>query len=245
MRLSRFYQAVLSESIGYAEVDLESGQLKSAGGLWPSYREKCLQTGQHFLDLLCEKLQNVYGLLCLRDINAQKQREDEQIRAANHDPLTGIFNRAAFEQAVADFVRSRTETPCGILILLDVDNFKMINDQMGHLKGDEALRVVSHVLLTVFGKESIIGRLGGDEFLAFVYNCSPDGLMEKFDQLLNQLQTSQTFSISSSIGATFVSPENFNYIQSLHEADTALYYCKKNGKNQFRFYHEFPPQEKR
>ncbi len=303
MRLSQFYQAMLSESIGYAEVDLESGQLKSAGGLWMSYRENYLQTNRHFIEVLSEKLQslispeelklfrscqtpegwqqvirsgkpirlcyrrpirnklswvelvmhifqeeitqNVYGLLCLRDINAQKQREDEQLRAASRDPLTGIFNRTAFEQAVTNFVRSSVETPCGVLILMDIDNFKKINDQMGHLKGDEALRIVSHILLMVFGKESIIGRLGGDEFLVFVYNCDYNGLVEKFNLLLEQLQTSQTPPLSSSIGATFVSPENFSYIQSLREADTALYHSKQNGKNQFRFYRSFPSHGER
>ena len=296
MRLSRFYQAMLSESIGYAEVDLESGQLKSVGGIWESYRQDYLQSSRHFIDVLSERLepvvspceltqfrrcctpegwqqvirsgqpvrlcyrrpvrnrlcwvelvmhifqeeitQNVYALLYLRDINARKEREDEQLRAASHDPLTGIYNRTAFEQAVTNYVRSSVDTPCGALMLLDIDNFKKINDQLGHLKGDEALRMVASLLLTAFGSDSYIGRLGGDEFLVFAGSSHLLQLEQQVSQLLKQLNTGGTLALSGSIGITTITPENFSYNLALRQADAALYQSKKNGKNQFSFYQD-------
>lgn len=296
MRLSRFYQAMLSESIGYAEVDLESGQLKSVGGIWESYRQDYLQSSRHFIDVLSERLepvvspceltqfrrcctpegwqqvirsgqpvrlcyrrpvrnrlcwvelvmhifqeeitQNVYALLYLRDINARKEREDEQLRAASHDPLTGIYNRTAFEQAVTNYVRSSVDTPCGALMLLDIDNFKKINDHLGHLKGDEALRMVASLLLTTFGSDSYIGRLGGDEFLVFAGSSHLLQLEQQVSQLLKQLNTGGTLSLSGSIGITTITPENFSYNLALRQADAALYQSKKNGKNQFSFYQD-------
>ncbi len=299
MRLSRFYQAMLSESIGYAEVDMESGQLKVAGGIWESYRQDYLHTSRDFIDILAERLeslvspeelavfrscrtpegwqrviekgqpvrlcyrrpvrnrlcwvelvmhvfkeevtQNVYGLLCLRDINARKEREDQQLRAASHDPLTGIYNRTAFEKVVTNHVRSSIDAPCGMLMLMDIDNFKSINDEMGHLKGDEALRRVSGLLLDSFGPDSCIGRLGGDEFLIFTPNSQLSLLSQQLTRMLNRLQ-SDRMPLSGSVGATIVSPENFSYNLSLRQADAALYQSKKNGKNQFSFYQDLMSQ---
>ena len=112
-----------------------------------------------------------------------------QLRAASHDPLTGIYNRTAFEKVVTNHVRSSIDAPCGMLMLMDIDNFKSINDKMGHLKGDEALRRVSGLLLDSFGPDSCIGRLGGDEFLIFTPNSQLSLLSQQLTRMLNRLQS--------------------------------------------------------
>ena len=161
MRIRRFYQVLLSEAIAYAEVDLESGQLKSIGGLWSGYEQDYRRSTVHFLTLMEQRLahylseedmkefrryrdcaswnelfqdqvssrafsyrrpvgqqmrwvelvihmfredltQNAYALIYLRDINNEKEKEVSQEEAASRDPLTGLYNRAAFEREMID-----------------------------------------------------------------------------------------------------------------------------------------------
>ncbi|WP_158098974.1 EAL domain-containing protein [Flavonifractor sp. An100] len=300
-RVKGFYQALLSETVAYAEVDLESGQLKAQGGLWQDYAQDYRQGSQpHFIQVLEERLtqylpaeelkelksyrsregwsrllgqgentrrlyyrrpigeelrwvelvihifredttQNAFALIYLKDINAQKEREFAQVEAANRDPLTGKYNRAAFEREMSAYVHrfDKEAGPCGILMLLDVDNFKEINDQMGHLEGDRALKQVSKILTYTFRQEDLIGRMGGDEFLVFVKgHLERAQLEERLQQLLQRMQTDHTYSLTCSIGVTMVYNRGYYYNAVLQQADIALYESKKNGKNSFCFYQD-------
>ena len=82
--------------------------------------------------------------------------------------MTGIYNRNAFKRAVLEYMNTSGKQKEGVLILLDIDNFKTINDQLGHLEGDEALQYITERLKKVFRQEDILGRLGGDEFMVFL-----------------------------------------------------------------------------
>ena len=286
IRRYRFYQALLSETVAYAEVDLESGQLKSLGGVWLEYEQDYSRNSNHFAAVLEQRLlgylspeevlafrrccsrdgweemfqkgesrqcfcyqrpiggemhwvemvihifreditQNVYALLYLKDIHAEKERAIAQDRAANRDPLTGVYNRTAFERLVCEYVRSAEQQVCGVLILLDVDNFKMINDNEGHLTGDQALREVSQILRTTFRQNDIVGRLGGDEFLVFVKGwVDRESLSERLQLLQSRMDHVMEFPLGSSIGVTFVNTDSFNYNR----------YGKQKGKHQFFFF---------
>ena len=303
MRKSRFYQALLSEAIAYAEVDLESGQPKSLGGLWKEYDEDYKLGSEHFIhvlgdqlanylpaeevsefrkfcsredwdkmpergelsrrfsyqrpvgDILCwvelvvhvfrEKItRNVYALLYLKDINVEKERAIAQDKAANLDPLTGVYNRTAFERKVTQCVRRAERDPCGVLMLLDIDDFKRINDNNGHLVGDQALREVAQLLRATFRQKDIIGRLGGDEFLVYIDDyLEEERLFRRLSELLTQLDAVSEFPLASSIGVTFVRRNGFDYTRSLGEADKALYYGKQTGKHQFFFYEDLPADQ--
>lgn len=300
VRIQRFYLAMLSETIAYAEVDLESGQFKSLGGVWRSYAQDYRWQTTHFIDVLCGELsnylppqdlnqlrdyrsragwdslfrkdeltrrlcfrcpikgrscwvelvihlfhenvtQNVFALLYLRDVSSEKERALAQQNAANRDPLTGVLNRAAFEREVELHVRSSECPCCGALALLDVDNFKQINDSLGHLAGDQALKDLAHLLSAAFRQEDVIGRLGGDEFLVFVKDCTDRvTLTQRFQQLMDSLCCNHTVPLPSSIGITFIRTVDFDYTRSLKEADTALYRCKQLGKHQFCFFDSLP-----
>ena len=300
MRMRRFYQALLSEAIAYAEVDLESGQLKSVGGLWHIYQQDYRLHSQHFIDLLQQKLakflppeeldflkryrdpacwdemferqetssrfcyrrlvgeslrwveftiylfqeeitRNVYALIYLKDINAEKEREFAQAEAASRDPLTNIYNRAAFQREMSRCISS-APGPCGTLMLLDIDNFKAINDRSGHLEGDRALKTVADLLLSAFRKQDIVGRMGGDEFLVFIQGDFPrPRLEERLRMLLETLQSVPGMTLSGSIGLTRVYGGNsFDYSHVLGQADTALYHSKRSGKNRFCFFEDLP-----
>lgn len=296
MRIRRFYQVLLSEAIAYAEVDLESGQLKSIGGLWSGYEQDYRRNTRHFFSVLeqrlahyltekdmeefrlyrnkryCEELfekqvssrafsyrrpvgqqmrwvelvihifredvtQNVYALIYLRDINSEKEKEVSQEMAASRDPLTGLYNRAAFERELCQYVQSADTSPCGTLLMLDIDNFKQTNDQLGHLEGDKALQRMAGILTATFRHEDIIGRLGGDEFLVFAKGlCDYDSISRRVELLLRTLRSDKELPLYSSVGITLVRSENFRYTRCIKEADIALYRSKNAGKDGFSFY---------
>lgn len=186
---------------------------------------------------------SVYALLYLKDVNAEKERELAQLDAANRDPLTEIYNRTAFEREMTRSIIESTASPCGYLMLLDVDNFKQINDQHGHMEGDAMLKTVSQQLLKTFRKGDVIGRMGGDEFLVYVRGVIPKSSLEqRLRQFLEQLRISSGNVLTCSMGLTCVTSEHFDYAHSLERADTAMYYSKRNGKNGFSFYEDLPEE---
>lgn len=301
MRMHRFYQALLSDSIAYAEVDLESGQLMSVGGLWTSYQQDYRTTSRHFIDVAREKLTpylpkeklailkgyrdpstwperfaqgrtsdrlryrrpvagtlhwvelniclfreettgNVYALLYLKDINSETEREKAQAEAARRDPLTHIYNRAAFERTVSAGIQDTSGDVCGVLMLLDIDNFKCINDQHGHLEGDRALKLVAKTLLSTFRAEDTVGRLGGDEFLVYIKGSFPRAILEnRLEELMETLRTIPGTSLTGSIGLTYIRNDGTGYSEHLRHADIALYHSKRSGKNRFCFYEDLKP----
>lgn len=298
MRIRRFYQVLLSEAIAYAEVDLESGQLKSIGGLWSGYEQDYRRNTVHFLSVMEQRLsnylsqedledfrryrdsrnwdtlfqdqvssrafsyrrpvgqqmrwvelvmhvfreditQNVYALIYLRDINSEKEKEVSQEEAASRDPLTGLYNRAAFEREMRRYVGSAEEDPCGALLMLDIDNFKQTNDQLGHLEGDKALQRMAKLLASTFRHGDIIGRLGGDEFLVFAKGLADhDSICRRLELLLQTLRSDEEMPLYSSVGITLVHPQDFHYTRCLKEADIALYQSKNAGKDGFSFFQE-------
>ena len=293
LRIRDFYYASLGESIAYAEVDLESGQLKAAGGLWASYVSEYDRKNGSLLQFMVKqaaenirpekenqelhrnpdwksllskggKLQrfryqrlidgewrwvelvahgfreqfteNMYALLYLKDIDVQVRKERAQQEAANRDPLTGVYNRNAFQEAMLRYMDDSGELGRGALILLDIDNFKEINDRFGHLEGDAALRYVTKVIQATFRRKDLVGRLGGDEFMVFLKgNAHRDILNRRMTDLYDAMGKYPKIPISCSAGIAFVEREGFQYEKSLLQADMALYKSKQGGKSYFSY----------
>ncbi len=293
MRIRDFYQASLGDTIAYAEVDLESGQLKGAGGLWADYQreygysqstllqfmrgqvsesvrpsqkmellwksaawseilsqeqpiqrfryQRLIQGKWHWVELVAHSFQeqlteNTYALLYLKDIDDQVRREHAQMEAASRDPLTGIYNRNAFEKAVREYMQAGPEKREGVLILLDIDNFKKINDKQGHLEGDDALRYVTQLLQETFRQEDVLGRLGGDEFMVFLKGAvSREILDQRMAQFYQAMGTYPKFPITCSAGIAFVQGKDFSYQEILSRADMALYRSKQDGKSHYTY----------
>lgn len=105
----------------------------------------------------------------LKSYRALMRRSTELARHAATDPLTGSLNRRSF---IEQFDLAMSHGVSGLFVLADADHLKSINDQYGHLAGDDAIVAISHALETVLGDDSLIGRIGGDEFCAFLPNCS-------------------------------------------------------------------------
>lgn len=181
--------------------------------------------------------QNMYALLYLKDIDVQKRHEIAQQEAAETDPLTRVYNRKTFEEEVCRYLLDTSEIRQGILMLLDIDNFKSVNDKIGHSAGDSLLKYVAECLENVFYQNGIIGRFGGDEFLVFVKG---EVKKEQFDQYMEQLfsalEEKDDEPASCSAGIAFVFGKEFSYQESIRLVDEAMYWSKRNGKHRYHWH---------
>ncbi|MGI9236927.1 MAG: putative bifunctional diguanylate cyclase/phosphodiesterase [Woeseiaceae bacterium] len=178
----------------------------------------------------------------------ERRRAEKRIRyLARIDALTKIPNRMQFQHLLQrGIARARRAGKPLCLFYVDVDNFKEINDTFGHLAGDATLETVAERLAAELPKNSIIGRLAGDEFAVMVDRLSPDhdgmkATRQLAQTLLDRLadpffvQGHEVF-MTASMGIAFYPKNAVNVIDLIRNADAALYHAKKNGGNDFDFY---------
>lgn len=173
----------------------------------------------------------------------EKQSEMDRTESA-FDWLTGLYNRSFSEREIIRKIREGD----GAFLLIDLDNFKMVNDFYGHVAGDAVLQIVADILKENTREFDLASRVGGDEFTVYYAGVSTreeagrraqailDCFRErkKTDALLAEC--------SVSIGIAFAKKEEDGYIDVFKKADRALYYVKQNGKNGFEFYNEGQPE---
>jgi len=165
------------------------------------------------------------------DVQNEMTREQDLREKASVDGLTGALNRKAAEQKINTLMQDKE---CkGYLLMLDIDDFKTVNDTMGHAIGDLALITLVKLLKEHFRREDIIGRLGGDEFIVFMTNTELASAVEaKGAEILDILAKSETtphFTVS--IGAAAYPAAGNDYESLYLAADNAMYASKKSGKN--------------
>ena len=184
------------------------------------------------------------------DITQEKRYEQQLAKLASSDPLTGLLNRSAIEQAFYqlqnDGEMHRNDDLQGnsdhhnndtkALVFFDIDNFKAVNDELGHHAGDRLLINIADSLKTLCPDEAQIGRLGGDEFVILCHAPQHDDLMALCDSLQThasphtELSTQQA-QIGFSIGVCLFSGSHHRFEDIYQRADNAMYKIKKNGKN--------------
>lgn len=175
------------------------------------------------------------GIMYVKDIDAMKRRELEMIANADRDAMTGILNKGAFLRAASDSCSSDENA----FIMVDIDNFKKVNDTCGHPAGDQVLIEVAAILNDNFSTEGIVGRLGGDEFGVFVH-CVPLDISSRLKRVLEQISkmkdyNESSYNITCSIGVAFC--DKVQDVGQLYKnADDALYLAKQRGKNQIAFW---------
>jgi len=154
---------------------------------------------------------------------------------STHDSLTGLFNRAEIKNYIEGNKRFK-----GGLAIIDIDNFKAINDNYGHLIGDLALQKISEGIHECFGEKSV--RWGGDEFCTMCERCSSEkDLKETLEKLLYSIMNIELFHknekipLTVSVGAVFTDKDT-EFEELISKADNAIYQAKNNGKNQFVIY---------
>lgn len=187
------------------------------------------------------EIQNYLGVFS--DISYIKERESELDRIANYDPLTQIPNRRLFyDRLNQEIAHSRRSGKLLALCYLDLDGFKSVNDQYGHVSGDTVLIQITERLKHVVRTEDTLARLGGDEFVLLFTNLSKSDEYKLYiDRVLETINTpiqleSVQVQVSASIGITFYPTDDVDAESLLHHADTAMYLAKESGKN---CYHVF------
>jgi len=175
------------------------------------------------------------------NIDMQKRELEALEYKATRDPLTGVYNKEVTIKKIDKFI-SGHRIGQHMLMFVDFDDFKSINDNYGHLQGDKVLIYVINRIKEVFSEGEIIGRIGGDEFVVFAGNLKniEDGL-EKAALLKKELDTTfvcgnNYIPISASIGMALYPEDGLYYEQLIERADQALYRVKEQGKNNYLLY---------
>lgn len=182
----------------------------------------------------------VVGLL--RNIHAQKVEQQKLLTKAETDLMTGLLNKATTESRIKSHLRELNGNVYNVLMLVDIDDFKNINDTYGHLKGDDVIIDIANTLKEVIGEYDLAGRLGGDEFCVyFSHLLDTQVACEKAELIANKLRElypgGDSCKVTLSIGIAATN-EQIPYSVLLENADTALYQAKLNGKNCYYCYEE-------
>ncbi len=183
--------------------------------------------------------------LIFMEINSMQKLE--QTRAELHklatiDVLTGICNRRHFLAQAEEMLAAAPPGQLISLAVIDLDRFKQINDQYGHLVGDEALVAITHAIQDHLPEEAIFGRFGGDEFICICQKNSPSEIYEIAGHILGHVQTlyvgndeSKT-QLSITIGITSTQSNHLSLKELIAQADNALLEAKRMGGKQVRLY---------
>ena len=164
----------------------------------------------------------------------------------SRDLLTGLLNKISTEQKVTDYLtEAGNKGQSAILFLIDIDNFKKVNDTMGHAFGDELLAGLGVGLSTLFRATDIVGRIGGDEFLVLMRNVVPDEETKKreAEKLLTFFRDFKVgeyvqYKCTASIGGAVFSKDGGDFDELYKAADNAMYESKRHGKNRVAYYGE-------
>lgn len=163
---------------------------------------------------------------------------------ASHDALTGLANRREFEHRLeASLDRLEQSGAQHILMLLDIDQFKIVNDTCGHAAGDELLRQATAILQAPLRRGDVLARLGGDEFAVLIENCSLDSVTTIAERLRQSVQDTQfewngrIFNITVSIGMVPITTTGTSLEETLRAADMACYMAKEKGRNRIQIHH--------
>ncbi len=181
------------------------------------------------------------------DITEMRQVQDRLAYLAEHDPLTGLPNRRALTARLGALLTGDNVT-ASTLLLVDVDNFKDINDLRGHAIGDEVLRLMARLLTAHSPAGSVVGRLGGDEFAVLLPGHSADRAMAVASELCDRIARTplavrgEPLRVTLSIGAAPLDAAADDDEVLLAHADLALYQAKAEGRNRARL---FTPEQHR
>lgn len=191
-----------------------------------------------FINRQAEPGQPVIIVGIAEDITEKKQMETELQHLATTDVLTQSSNRRHFfECANHEFEQARQQGTPMAFLLLDIDDFKVINDTYGHQEGDNVLQHIAESGRAALRRGDVFGRIGGEEFAAVFPGCAPDMAMQVAERLQREIQRlsfshdNQTFGITVSQGLTSLTAEDESLDTLFARADAAMYEAKRQGKN--------------
>lgn len=190
---------------------------------------------------------NIYpiqnGLLVhFRDVTERKKSEERIRLLAYYDQVTGLPNRVYFKDYVDQVIKNTASNQLMAVVLLDLDGFKLVNDTLGHDVGDELLKAVGDRLIKYVHEQSMVARMGDDEFAVLLpqINSKEDAekIAEKILQILQPVITLEKHElyITASIGISVYPIDGMEAKKLIRKADAAMYCAKEKGRNNYQFY---------
>lgn len=178
------------------------------------------------------------------NIDEQKKEKQKLKEKSERDPLTTLYNKVTTEKQISRCLREEEREIEGALLLIDFDNFKHLNDSLGHLFGDSVLRDVTAKLKEVFRNTDVLGRVGGDEFVAYIHGTCSKNLVKQKAEAIKRIfdglyaDKEKKLVTSCSIGIALFPVNGKTYKELFKKADIALYQAKNKGKGCFQIFDE-------
>lgn len=179
----------------------------------------------------------------IQNVLSSKKRVDEIVREKENlqvqselDLMTGLYNKVTAERIITGLLANNKRL--NAMMIIDIDNFKQVNDYEGHLVGDHTIRIIADLISGHFRKTDIVGRIGGDEFIVFMTDIPGKELaQQKANDLARLLRYKPNITlpanVSISIGLIITDRQPYQYDDLFDKADQALYVAKRNGKGQY------------
>lgn len=183
------------------------------------------------------------AFMTVRDIDSKKRRELHLEQQAVFDALTQVYNRSAGIRKISTALETMQPEDISAFLILDLDNFKQVNDCLGHMMGDQVLIEVARIMKTHFRNYDVICRLGGDEFIIFIQKIPLEALDKIVRSFLRKLvltysSEGKEVTVSASVGAALAPVHGTDFSQLYEKADSALYQVKNSSKNDYMLYKE-------
>ena len=179
---------------------------------------------------------------CIQRIDERKNKERKLILSAQMDSLTGFYNKRTTQKLIGEYLSGEGKDSMHAMLLIDIDNFKLVNDTLGHMFGDEVISGISAQIKKVFRNTDIIGRVGGDEFMILIKNLYDDRLADRKAASVCEIfrntysGADKSYKISGSIGVAFYPKDGITYGDLYQKTDRALYLAKKKGKDTVAYF---------
>src|SRR6185312_2194662 len=182
-------------------------------------------------------------VVVFKDVSQLRGMEREMVYLASHDTLTGLINRREFEARLEKAIHSaREERRHHVLLYLDLDEFKLVNDTCGHLVGDEMLKQITALLRSRVRRSDTLARLGGDEFGILLEDCPLDHSRQIAEEMRRTVREfrfcwrEQIFEVGVSIGLVPINDDSGDLAHVMSGADAACYVAKDSGRNRVHEY---------
>lgn len=187
---------------------------------------------------------DLIAYVLIKDIELEKQHQLSLQFKAERDPMTGLYNKEMTGKLIDEQLLFHHSHMGAALFMVDADNFKEVNDRLGHVFGDAVLCELAEKLQRIFRADDIVGRIGGDEFIAFMREgATPAMVAAKATEICKAFYTSfngeggEGFLVTGSVGVSVAPKDGRSFADLYRTADIALYEAKNKGKNTFATYH--------